>query len=389
MAGLENYQSSWVTQLKSAEEFEAQFGESRQVFRDPLSACYKYLARTEMAEGDILSLGIGTGQVEQMAGIDSRRITGVDTNRLFLQLAKRRLPDANLQEGIITTLLPTLPRFPLIFASESLDCISPRELTSVLLKVREKTDKLVAVQTYTPDAEYYNYFWPDHSEGSYTGPGFESLSEGHLSKITEVLTACGIEAPITDTPNLLRQTQAFVEQRLGGPLGVDIIDVYDYLGLQYRSFKPERVAGRPYPSQITMFHSRAEMWLAQQRTPALLHSQELYVAVHTAHRLAQLFAGTLQTEFYFTILEDALAQADFTQIEQKRVIASGRKLAKPGDLIGDLNRGLEYTRSQHPPIRNSALKVKNSLFANGIPATFMEPFMNPFNDAQVRFVVAS
>lgn len=393
--GPEGYRSTWVSAPQSALRFEADFGGERDFFGQPLTACYQYLAKTELTEGELLSLGIGTGQVELLARLDGRRITGIDVNQGFLSLASARLPGATMLRGQFQEILPQLQRrFPLALASESLDCVDPKVLPSVLSSIRKAADKLVVVQSFIPDVEYYAYNWPDYTEGSRSGPGLEGLAKGQIDRIIQVLTANGITATVSDPYNLLKQTQSFIESRLGGKLGVDITEVYDRIGLQYRNFKPERAVGRPYPSQILMFHSRAERWLAHvidrfKSNIVTMEQVEWWITMCTAHRLAQIMSGALQTEYYFSTLEQALAQAGFSHIERKRVIAKEGQLSNHREMASSVARAMEYAKRNPPRFTNRKPEERSGLFAEGVPAAFYGPEINPFKIAQLRYIVAS
>lgn len=77
----------------------AEVERKRGVFWEPLRLIYRRIAEEEFGDGRILSLGIGTGQVEEMAGLDPRRIVGVDVSPDYLRKASKRLPGATFYQG--------------------------------------------------------------------------------------------------------------------------------------------------------------------------------------------------------------------------------------------------------------------------------------------------
>ncbi|MBP6979451.1 class I SAM-dependent methyltransferase, partial [Candidatus Curtissbacteria bacterium] len=146
--------------LRTAEEFTHNFERSRNIHIRPLTHAYhKLVASEHLIDTDLLCLGIGTGKVEEMMGLDSARITAVDFNQSLLDKAKTRLPRARFIQGRMGDVISSVDYTSTVLTQEALDCIPPKNLPELVAQNKKKTDKLVAVQTYSPDPEFYGSSW--------------------------------------------------------------------------------------------------------------------------------------------------------------------------------------------------------------------------------------
>ncbi|HOZ03594.1 MAG TPA: hypothetical protein PKX78_03825 [Candidatus Woesebacteria bacterium] len=212
----ETFRSQWEQGSNTLRQFKEGIEATRDHFQIPFTHAYRSIVKTELGTGSILALGIGTGQVESMAGIEPARIVGIDATRQLLRQAEIRLPGAQLHSGTFAEVLPTLDqRYPVAFASEALDCIDPTELVDQLGLIRQRADKLVAVQAFLPDAEFYAFYNPIPGIGSHGGPGIEGWSEQQQQSVAQRLVQLGISHDLGHPMEMIDDVQTMVERDLG------------------------------------------------------------------------------------------------------------------------------------------------------------------------------
>lgn len=253
MVDSERYTSMWEGGQHTVVEFDKQIEASRRPFQRPLQAAYSHLYHDVLGTDPILVLGIGTGQVEELAQVDSARITGVDVSPYFLVAAQRRLPKAVLYSGRIQDTLSKIGNFPQAVATDALDCINPKELTEVLSHIHTNTGKLVIAQLFTPDDEFYAPFWATQGFGSHGGPGIEGWSQAQLERVTQRLSEKGVVLD-TQTPKaLIDQLQKYAFADVGMKSDRKITDALERLFPNFQSqIHQDFFAGRPYPSRILL-----------------------------------------------------------------------------------------------------------------------------------------
>ncbi|MBI4225885.1 class I SAM-dependent methyltransferase [Candidatus Roizmanbacteria bacterium] len=384
--------SQWEAGINPLSQFEQSFEGTRKVFHKPLSAIYQALFQKELARGDILALGIGTGQVEEMARVDSRRIRAIDVSIGFLNKARTKLPKAHFHQGRIQDVLPSLDHHSLAFSSDALDCINPLELGEVLSLIRKKTDKLVIAQVFMPDDEFYSFYFPRPGIGSHGGPGIDGWNQDQHTAAEQHLNNLRIISPINQPDSLLKEVQAAVHSKFNSEIKGDMVDLLDSIGFQFRTM-PQIRNHRAYASEVDLFLEYIADYIGKMREnvlPRRPQPQEVakYVAVHTIHRLSQLFHGTIQMELFFKTFEDACLKAGFTNIQRKALAASGDRIVNDPKIIENVNRSLLASTQLEIPASHID-HINSGSFTNGAAMTFFEPQSNPFNDARVQYLVAS
>ncbi|MBI3366395.1 class I SAM-dependent methyltransferase [Candidatus Roizmanbacteria bacterium] len=369
---------------------------TRVYFQRPLSLAYSKLFESELSHGNILCLGIGTGQVEEIGRVNSERITGVDVSAPYLGLAQSRLPKAKLHHGRFQDVLPSLPHYPLAFSSDALDCVNPTELDELLTTIRGKTDKLVVVQTFLPDNEFYAPFYPTNAMASYGGPGIEAMKIDQQDALEKRLEKLGISSDILNPDNLLDEVQSLFASQVPPGLLIKLRELYQTINYPYKELKDMvDLNNRPYPSQILLyFYYLAKGFEEPMKKlyPKDIRDDDqkkivMYVTIHVMRRLTQLIRDTLQTEFYFTVLGDACKNAGFKEIERKTISASQGELVDDQFLAININRPIEELAQKTIPIHDIR-QIRSGMFINGSPLTFYKPSTEPFNDARIQYLIA-
>ncbi len=387
-----DFRSRWERGLWGTDEFGQKIEKTRLHFQQPLSTAYRKIAEDEFGENDLLFLGIGTGQVPKMAEVEPQRITGIDVSSELMSLARRRLPEAILHQGRIQDILPHLQHFPVAIASEVLDCIDPRELPEVVSLIRERSDKLIAIQTFTPDDEFYALHSPQEEWGSRGGPGIEGWSHDQQVVVEERMRDLGINASVQQPDRLVDELQKMTEGNVGADLNQRLVDVLDELNFPFRQFPAEQVAGRPFLAQVDGFTSFMEANLDRFRDVAAPRTRDPrevahYVQVHTTHRFAELLSRTLKLENHLTLLEHTCKQAGSNQIRRGTITAKDDQLILDHELGQDLNRAIQGAQSGSIPFEH-VRTVNSGAFLNGAPMTFFEPHRDSFLDARLQFLIA-
>ena len=133
------YVSKWVREPRTADEFAHNFERSRNIHIRPLAHAYRHLVTSEHLQStDLLCLGIGTGKVEEMMGLDSAKITAIDFNQSLLDKAKTRLPRARFIRGKMEDVIGSVDFIPTTLTQEALDCIPPKNLPELVAQIKKK-----------------------------------------------------------------------------------------------------------------------------------------------------------------------------------------------------------------------------------------------------------
>lgn len=397
----DRYIPAWEQAKNSGEDFKQTIENTRSVFRNPLTNAYHQLAQDQIVESDLLCLGIGTGNEIQYSGLNPKRVTGIDVSPTFLNVARMRIPEAKLLQGKLQDVLPSLPKYPVALASEVLDCINTQELPEVLSQIRQKTDKLVVTQTFSPDNEFYSSYYPDETFGSCGGPGIEGWTESQQQTVQKRMDELGVDASYRNPQRLITQLQKAAEKNMGSnKLNCNVVEMLKDLKLDVRRIPydilDETYGNRIYPSQVEGFMQNLVGNIAQLRdrsfAVALKSGDERkvaqYVKLHTTHRLVELLHSSLIVDYHFTILEEELRQAGFTSIQRKTISASSSNIIDEPELVKNINRSINAAKSQRLPGEHITRGINSSVFVSGAAMTFYEPFTNPINDARIQYVVA-
>jgi len=386
------YVSSWERAMSPSDTFEQRIETTRKHFQLPLNRAYQELATNELGDGNLIFVGIGTGQIPLLMGVNSERVIGLDVNPNFLKVAAKRLPGADLHHGRLQDILPSLTPASTVIASEVLDCINPLELTDILHQIKAKSEKLIVVQTFTPDDEFYALSFHQEGFGSHGGPGIEGWSSEQLGLIIKMLTSHGIATEPQGWDQEIRKLQQLAEISIGGKLDFELQEIYGSSGFPLDEIPIATIAGRPYPAYFQGIAELLEINLSRFRNVAFPTTNESsmvsrYVKTHTAHRFSQLCVGTVEMEYHLHLLRQACKNAGYTDIRKGTIATSGSTLVPNSILVDHLNTALHTSQvkkrtSTH--IRN----ISSGAFINGAPMTFFTPYENPFLDTRLQYVVA-
>lgn len=384
--------SEWITTPRDAETFAGNFEKSRNVHIRPLTHAYTHLVNElDLKNTDLLCLGIGTGKVEQIMGLNSERISAIDYNQSLLDKAQTRLPHARLFQGRIEDTIELIGAAPTVLTQEALDCIPPSELPDLMKKIRDKTDKFVAIQSYSPDPEYYaSSFVAGHAIG---GPGIESATIHQQEVLEARLRTLGVQSDIDEPQEMLIQLQSYVEKIIGTRFSVNIVSVLEQLNYPFNQKFPQRAGLRSLSAQASLLLNSVELKAEELknifRNNFANRPREggIYIGMDTTHRFLQLLLGTYRIDTYLQLLADAASQAGFGDIELSAVSATQKRVVTPQELVSQFNRSLEVT---HRPVsRKIRTDDKSSRAFVGSPLILMEPSENPYSIARVPYLTAA
>lgn len=378
------YKSTWLTP-RTGEEFMTKFEQPRMHFGEALIRAYQSIVETEMSNGDILSLGIGTGQVEKMAGIDPRRIMGVEYAQHYATIAQERLPGAEIIVGNMEQVLPLDPRRSIALASDSLDCISPPRLPEVLRLARDSADTLVATHLFTPDDEFYAPYNSSDQIGSRGGPGIEGWRSDQQESADQYLKNNGLTNHMGDAMGMVNDVQGFLQKQLGGRFETDIAKNVN----RYTDLAGMNVSDQELPNSVRLL--RLLIGVEGSMRMQLMRMQnggaefQNIINVHSLKQIVGLLNRTVQTELYFNLLSDACREAGYKKVERKAVTATPEGLAADRVVASKLKASLG--NSAIP--QGAQIQLGNSLFVNGSASRLYRPFQKQYNIARVQYLVAS
>ncbi|MDP2649765.1 MAG: class I SAM-dependent methyltransferase [bacterium] len=393
----EEFRSRWQRDTYTFDQFEANIENTRGQLQRPFTKAYRELFKKELGAGEILTLGIGTGQVETWTGIDPKRIVGIDATGALLEQAQKRLPGARLIHGTFSDVLPTLQEtYSLAFASDSLDCIYPADIVKNLRLIRDKTDKLFISQVFLPDDEFYAFHYPSEEAGSRGGPGIEGWTSEQHQLVENRLLELGINHRLNQPVELLNDIQRMVEKNLGLNLRENFADLLKQMGVRFKESGIAEFKDSPLAVQISRFLFEYDYHLGRMRdryAPKTTSPKEAadYVNFHTIHRFAQLLHSSIQMEYFLTILEDACKKAGFKTVSRSSIAASGNNIVSNQQIGQDINNALGYIRSSSIPIQHIMNKRKfkgSTAMLNGAGLAFIEPAVKPFEDVLLQCIVA-
>lgn len=390
----ERFVSSWLTKQYTVEQFTRHFEDDRRVFKDPLRACYRHLFTTTLGDNNILGLGVGTGQIEELGRLESKRLTAVEANPNFIRRARQRLPAALFVQGVVPDVLEELPFFEVAYASEMLDCIDPNSLLDALRAIRRKTGVLVASQVYNPDPDYYSSARALRKLNP-GAPGCEGWDENHQKMATEYFNNHGVDAYPSNPELLMEQLQYAVEADLGQNFSVRTTQAMDLVGLPFRTFADDfQSDSSQYSVQVSRFmiltgdymQGLINYFRSRNRMIPDLYPQ--YIQLIATQSLMGMIFGSMMIATFFNFLEDACKKADFNDVEIRSLFALGRNLIEPAEAINYINRGVDNTKN---PARVRFLRPKEETSGVGLGGfhAFPEPSTDPFRVVQVKYLVAS
>lgn len=255
----EGYAPGWIREPRTADQFAQSFEGPRKIHIRALTTAYTNLAAMfNLNDTAILDLGVGTGQVEQMMRLKPSNITGIEYNPSYIQMAQKRLPGASFLEGRIEDLISIVGHFPIILTGEALDCISPTKLPDLVRSLRGKTDLFIAMQSYSPEFEFYGSSWEDASL-ALGGPGLEGLTQDQKDILENSHEANGITSSLTDPEKLLTQVQTYVEKLLGAKFDINVVDALDHMKIPFRNPLPLSASKRFLPAQAALLVNYQEL----------------------------------------------------------------------------------------------------------------------------------
>ncbi len=393
--GKSPFVSEWIREPRTAEEFTSNFERSRNIYIRPLTHAYRHLVASENLLGtDLLCLGIGTGKVEEMMRLDPARITGIDFNQSLLDKAKTRLPKARFIQGRMEDVIGSVDYTSTTLTQEALDCIPPRDLPKVVSQIKTKTDKLVAVQTYSPDPEFYGSSWQGagHAIG---GTGIEDITSSQQQSLEARLNTLGVQSSLDEPQQMLIEIQKSVEKLIGARFNTNIVEALEQIAYPFDKTKLPATAGlRSLPAQASLLLNHVELQVEKQKNifKEYLANRPreagIYIGMDTTHRFLQIMLGTFRIDLFQQLLADACVEAGFGNIQRKTIVATEKRVVTPQELMAQINRSLDVIK--HKPVaRRIRVGDKGSRAFVGSPVILMEPNINPYSIARVPYLVAA
>jgi len=390
----EDFVSEWLREPRDANQFAQNFEKSRKVHSRPLTHAYHKLVSDEgLSDTNLLCLGIGTGIVEEMMQLDSLRITAIDFNPSYIERAKTRLPNAHFLEGKIEDLIDKVDFAPTVLTQEALDCIPPRQLPELMAKIRDKTDKLVAVYSYSPDPEFYGSSWED-ANLALGGTGVEGMTQAQQALLERRLSSLGVQSTLDDQEKMLTQLQSYVEKVIGAKFSINIVAALVHIGYPFGKKLPPQTGLLSLPAQASLLLNHVELETEkgkkyfQNRFPNRPIEAGKFISLDTTHRFLQILLGTYRIDTFMQILTDACSQAGFNTVTTKSISATEKRVATERELVAQVNRSLDVIKKT-PVARRIRADDKSSRAFVGSPIILMEPTNNPYSIARVPYLVAS
>jgi len=388
------YVSKWVREPRTADEFAHNFERSRNIHIRPLAHAYRHLVTSEHLQStDLLCLGIGTGKVEEMMGLDSAKITAIDFNQSLLDKAKTRLPRARFIRGKMEDVIGSVDFIPTTLTQEALDCIPPKNLPELVAQIKKKTDKLVAVQTYSPDPEFYGSSWQGagHAIG---GTGIEDVTSSQQQDLEDRLSTLGIQSTLDEPQKMLQELQKYVEKLIGARFNVNIVEVLEQIAYPFEKTKLPSTAGlRSLPAQASLLLNYVELQTEKQKTifKEYLANRPreagIYIGMDTTHRFLQIMLGTFRIDLFQELLASACRDAGFESIQRKSIVATEKRVVTPQELMVQINRSLVVIKDK-PVARRVRADDKGSRAFVGSPVILMEPSSSSYSIARVPYLSA-
>lgn len=388
-----DFVSEWVRTPRTAEEFAQNFEKSRLVHARPLTLAYHKLVESEgLNKTDLLCLGIGTAKVEEMMRLDSSRITAIEFNQSYITKAKNRLPAARFLQGRMEDLIDSIDPASVCLSQESLDCIPPALLPELVAKIRQKSGRLVAVQTYSPDPEFYGSSWigADHAIG---GIGIEGATIIQQQSLEDKLNNQGVQSTLGDPEQMLIELQRYIENIIGARFSINIVEALEYIGYSF-TLLPDEAGLRSLPAQASLLLNHTELQVEHLKNALGRHlanrhrEASLYISIDTTHRFLQLLLGTFRIDLFQQLLFEACQQAGYANVQLKSISASEKRTLDAPELIAQFNRSLDVIK-KNPVFRRVRPDDKGSRAFIGSPIILMEPTNNPYSIARVPYLSAS
>lgn len=388
-----DFVSEWVKTPRSAEEFTQNFEKSRVVHGRPLAHAYQKLVEIEgLNKTDLLCLGIGTAKVEEMMRLDSARITAIEFNESYIAKAKTRLPRAKFLQGRMEDLIQSVDPSSICLSQESLDCIPPAQLPELVGRIKQKTGKLVAIQTYSPDPEFYGSSWSgaDHAIG---GLGLEGATIQQQKVLETKLNNQGVQSTLDNPQRMLSELQKYVENIIGARFSIDIVEALEHIGYPFTDL-PKEAGLRSLPAQASLLLNHTELQVEHLKNVLGRHLANrhreagLYIGIDTTHRFLQLLLGTFRIDLFQQLLVRACQEAGYCDIRLKSIYASEKRTLEPSELVAQFNRSLDVIKKK-PVFRRIRPDDKFSRAFVGSPIILMEPSDNTYSIARVPYLSAA
>lgn len=360
--------------------------EKRQKFAEPLRLIYRQIALDEFGDNGILSVGIGTGQIEEMTGVNPRRFTGVDVSLDFLAQAAKRLLEATLYKGRLQKILPALPDFPVVFASDFFNCVSPTEYLEIFRSLRSKSSKVVIVNTLFPHSDFFSLARDFYRSKRVRPPGIEGWREDQRESVCQRLKEMSIVHTLNEPSLLLGDIQKYLERLLGNSLEVSPEVILRELKISTQSLAPKEFMGKPLPVEIEAF-----LGCFEQNMDIFRHFLEDGVSnlAHVGFEMAVLFRGSMETEYLLRLLSDAGQQVGY-KIERKAISASVEGLVETQEIVQELNRAFNgWNQKIAPSLYLETEDCGCSLSINGANMRFNWPDKRVFKGVYTPYLVFS
>lgn len=293
-----------------------------------LGTIFKEIVYREVGNEEVLSLGIGTGLIESVCGIKSDRIIGVEVSSDFIRRAGERLPGAIFYQGRIPEVLTNIPHTPISFASDCLNCIDPKVYSEIFRLLKDKTEKIVIVNTRLP---LYEYFQAVHPK-----VGIRGFTQQQKENIQQHLLDTGYADQPDHPEEWILTMQKNLENRLGRRFNFLFAEFIRSGGFFPFEKFTERYAGEALFQQVLSLFENLEAVTDTLNTLYTDFKQKGYADI--VYEFALLFRASLATEYCQKLLTDAALEAGFRFVQRIPIAAVGNKIVDPCEIVEGVNK---------------------------------------------------